>query len=97
MNVARLAAWRDLAVIVLALQALIVGVLAARVTYRLWHALPLVHQRMRPVLFEARVLICESAGQTERLMHALAKPFVSIQSMAEGVLASLRNLGRRCR
>ena len=97
MNVSRLAAWRDVAVILLALQAFVVGLLAAAVTYRLWGALRLAHRRARPVLFEARVLTWKTAQRTQRFMHALAMSFVSVQSMGEGVLTALRHFGRRCR
>jgi hypothetical protein len=95
MDAARLALWRDAALILLAVQATAVGLLSAVVLYRSVHALRQLDQRLRPVLFELRIGLWRLLNGTQRAVGAIAAAFLWLRSVAAGVLRALQYLGWR--
>jgi len=95
MDVAELAAWRDAALILLVVEAFALGLLAAAALYRSLRALRRWTERMRPVLFQARMYAWRTREWTKRAASVVAVPFIWLQSTAHGLLRALDILGRR--
>jgi hypothetical protein len=95
MDVSRLALWRDAALLLLIVQAAAVGLLAAVVLYRSVYGLRQLDERLRPVLFELRIGLWRFTNWTQRVMGAIAAPFLRLHSVAAGVLRALQYLGWR--
>jgi hypothetical protein len=95
MDEAQLALWRDAALVLLAVQAAVVGLLSAVVLYRGIQGLRLLDERLRPVLFELRIVLWRFTNWTQRTMGAIAAPFLWLRSVAAGVLRASQYLGWR--
>jgi len=89
MDATRLTTWRDAALILLALEALLVGLLLAVALYRSLLGLRWLLERMRPVLSEARTYGWKTREATVRVMGAVAVAFVWLQSTVEGLRRGL--------
>jgi hypothetical protein len=95
MEIERLAMWRDAALILLALEAFVLGLLPAAVLYWSLRGLGRLLERIRPVLFQARMVTWRTRDLTRQAMSALAAPFIWLQSALEGLLRVLDILGWR--
>jgi len=95
MDVAKLAAWRDAALILLAVEAFVLGLLAAAVLYWSLRGLGRWIERIRPVLFRARMYAWRTRELTGRAMSIVAAPFIWLQSIVQGLLRMLDTLGWR--
>jgi hypothetical protein len=89
MEVERLAMWRDAALILLALEAFVLGLLLAATLYRSLRGLGRLLDRIRPVLFQARLVTWRTRELSGQAMSALAAPFIWLQSTLEGLLRVL--------
>jgi len=95
MDAIRLATWRDAALIVLILQAVVLGLLPAVAFFWCLRGIRRLRQWMRPVLFQTRLYVWRVQHQARRGMNAAAAPFVWLQSAAVGVQQALHMLGWR--
>jgi hypothetical protein len=95
MEVERLAMCRDAALILLALEAFGLGLLLAATLYQSLRGLGRLLERIRPVLFQARMVTWRTQELTSQAMSARAAPFIGLQSALEGLLRVLDVLGWR--
>ena len=95
MDVAKLAVWRDAALIVLAVEAIALGLLPVAALYWSLRALGQLIERLLPILFESRMILWRVQQGTQRVMGAIAVPFVWLHSTAEGLRRTLEYLGWR--
>jgi hypothetical protein len=95
MNAIRLALWRDAALILLAAQAMVLGLLLAAGIYWSLRGIQRLRQWVRPVLFETRLHVWRIQYEAERVIQAVAAPFVWVQSAAAGLQRALHMLGWR--
>jgi hypothetical protein len=95
MNAIRLALWRDAALILLAAQAMVLGLLLAAGLYWSLRGIQRLRQWVRPVLFETRLHVWRIQYKTRRVLNAMAAPFVWVQSAAAGLQRALQMLGWR--
>ncbi len=95
MDAAKLALWRDAALVLLAVQAAAVGLLSAFVLYRSVHVLRQLDEGLRPVLFELRIGLWRLLHSIQRVVGAIAAVFLWLRSVAAGVLRALQYLGWR--
>jgi len=90
-----LARWRDAALILLALEALLLGLLLAAATYLGLRGVLRFHERVRPVLSQGHTYTRQIRKITRRIMNVIAAPFVWLQSTIAGLCRTLATLGRR--
>jgi hypothetical protein len=96
MDMATLARWRDAALLLLAVEAAVAGLLPAVVLYRSVQGLQRLDKRLRPVLFELRMRLWRFLSVTRRVVDAIAAPFLWLYSVAAGLRHALHHLGWRC-
>jgi hypothetical protein len=89
MDVAGLATWRDAALILLAVEALLGGLLLAAALYWILRRLGLLLERIRPLLFQARMVAWRTREGTGRAMSIVAAPFIWLQSTVHGLIRAL--------
>ena len=92
MDTARLAIWRDAALILLIVQAIVLGVLPAIAFYWGLRGTRRLQQWLRPVLFQTRLYVWKAQHGAQRGTDAVAAPFVWVQSAAAGVQRALHML-----
>jgi hypothetical protein len=85
--------WRDAAVILLAIETMLLGLLSAMAVYWSLQAVGRLLKWIRPVLFEARMYAWRIREGTGRIMNALAAPFIWLQSTMVGLRRALERLG----
>jgi len=90
-----LARWRDVALILLALEALLLGLLLAAATYLGLRGVLRLQERARPVLSKGRIYARQIREITRRIMSVVTAPFVWLQSTIAGLRRTLATLGRR--
>jgi hypothetical protein len=95
MNAIQLAMWRDAALILLAAQAMVLGLLLAVGLYWSLRGIRRLRKWIRPVLFETRLYVWRIQYETRRVLNAMAAPFVWVQSAAAGLQRALHMLGWR--
>jgi len=95
MDVAKLAMWRDAALILLAVEAIALGLLLAAALYWSLCGLGRLIERIRPVLFRARLYAWRTRELTGRATSIVAAPFIWLQSTVQGLLRMLDTLGWR--
>ncbi|MBM4431413.1 MAG: hypothetical protein FJ026_13880 [Chloroflexi bacterium] len=95
MDVAQLATWRDAALILLAVQAVVLGLGLLAALYWSWRALGRVEGRLRPLLLRTRLGVWRADTLIQRAMRTLATPFVRLGSLATGLRRALEVLARR--
>lgn len=95
MDTARLAIWRDAALIVLMVQAIVLGLLPAVALYWGLRGIRRLRQWIRPVLFQTRLYVWRAQHGAQNGLSAVAAPFVWLQSAADGLRQALHMLGWR--
>ncbi|MGC8787030.1 MAG: hypothetical protein ACP5Q1_06355 [Anaerolineae bacterium] len=95
MDAIKLGAWRDAAVILLTLEAMVLALLPGLLLYRSRPALRELYLRLPTWLFKTRLIVWRIQQLTQRAMYTVAAPFIWIRSTAEGVGQALRHLGWR--
>jgi hypothetical protein len=95
MSAMQLATWRDVALILLAAQAMVMGLLLAAGLYWGLRGVQRLRQWIRPVLFETRLRVWGVQRQAEPVIRAVAMPFVWMQSAVAGLERALEMLGWR--
>lgn len=92
MNAIQLAMWRDAAVILLAAQAMVLGLLLAAGLYWSLRGIQRLRQWIRPVLFQTRLHVWRIQYETGRVIGAVAAAFVWLQSAEAGLQRALHIL-----
>ena len=95
MDAAQLAMWRDAALILLALQAMVLCLPVAAGLYWSVRGIQRLRQWIRPVLFQTRLHVWKIQFQTGRVTRGVAAPFVWLQSTVAGLQRALHMLGWR--
>ncbi len=90
-----LSIWRDVAVVLLTLEAIVLALLPGILLYWSWPAVRQLHRRLPTWLFRTRLVIWRIQRLTQRAMCIVAMPLVWLRSAAEGVHQTLKHLGRR--
>ncbi len=95
MDLMRLARWRDTALVLLAAEALVVGLMPALLLYWILRVLPQFRQRLLGILLETRDMLCRLQNRTRRVSDAVASPVIWLQSVVAGLRRALQTLGWR--
>lgn len=95
MDLMRLARWRDAALVLLAAEALVMGLMPALLLYWILRVLPQFRQRLLGVLLETRDVLCRVQDRARRVSYAVARPVIWLQSAAAALSRVLQSLGWR--
>ena len=95
MDANQIAMWRDAALTLLAVQAIVLGLLPAVALYWSLRRMRRLRQWIRPVLFETRLHVWRIQYQMRRVLNAMAAPFLWLQSAVAGLQRALQMLGWR--
>jgi hypothetical protein len=95
MHIGELATWRDVALVLLAVEALLAGLPVALILGASLQRLRRLMTGMRTVLFQARMYTWRKGEVTRRAMGIVAAPFIWLQSTVHGLSRARDILGWR--
>ena len=95
MDANEVAMWRDAALTLLAIQAIVLSLLPAVAIYWGLRGMHRLVRWIRPVLFETRLHVWRIQREMRRGINAVVAPFVWLQSAVAGVQRALQILGWR--
>ena len=95
MDLTRLGGWRDTALVLLAAEAFVMGLMPALLLYWVLRVLPQFRQQLFKALLEARDVLCRVQHTTTRVSDAVVMPFIWLHSAAAALRRSLQCLGWR--
>jgi hypothetical protein len=95
MDTAVLARWRDAALIVLLVQAFLLGLFPAALLYRILRALPPLRPWLLPRFSRLRTGLCKVQRTTQHYLKAVAGACIWLQGTAAGLARVLNRLGGR--
>lgn len=87
--------WRDAALILLSVEALLPGAAVGWLLYQTLRGLALLGKKLQPWLFQARLATWQGCQRVNRAMRAVAAPLVRLHSVAAGLGRALQVLGWR--
>ncbi len=88
---------RDLAIILLALESLIIGILLVVLTFEVMSLVRLLREQIKPILESVDETARTVRGTTTFVSETFVDPMVRVSGFASGVLQALRILSRRRR
>ncbi len=97
MHPATAAVLRDILIIALALQLILLAAVMIFLVYRLIHLVDWLQQEIQPILQRARETVDTAHGTSVFLSRRLARPTIEAASVAAGVAQALRTLIRLLR
>ncbi len=86
---------RDLAIILLAIESLIIGVVLIVLIWEVRNLTKFLREEIKPILESADETVRTVRGTTTFVSETVVKPVVRVSSVASGVLQALRILSRR--
>ncbi len=86
---------RDLAIIILAIESLVIGVVLIVLIWEVRNLAKLLREEIKPILDSADETVRTVRGTTTFVSETLVNPVVRVSSFASGVLQALRILSRR--
>ena len=90
-----LASVRDLAIILLALESLVIGVVLVVVSLEIRNLAKLLREEIKPILDSANETARTVRGTTSFVSETFVNPMIRVSSFASGFLQALRMLTRR--
>ena len=90
-----LASVRDLAIILLALESLVIGVVLVVLILEIRNLAKLLREEIKPILDSADETARTVRGTTSFVSETFVKPMIRVSSFASGVMQALRILTRR--
>jgi hypothetical protein len=85
-----LAQARDLAIVFLAIEALIVTLLLGVVAALLWRLVSMIQREIKPVLASMQQTANTVRGTTEFVSDNLVSPMIKVSSFASGVMGAIK-------
>ncbi len=86
---------RDLAIILLAIESLVIGVVLIVLIWEVRNLAKLLREEIKPIIESADETVRTMRGTTTFMSKTLVKPVVRASSFASGVAQALRILARR--
>lgn len=86
---------RDLAIILLAIESLIIGVVLIVLIWEVRNLTKFLREEIKPILKSADETVRTVRGTTTFVSETVVNPVVRVSSVASGVLQALRILSRR--
>jgi hypothetical protein len=93
--VSALASVRDLAIILLALESLVIGVVLVVLILEIRNLAKLLRDEIKPILDSADETVRTVRGTTSFVSESLVNPMIRASSFASGVMQALRIIIRR--
>jgi hypothetical protein len=93
--VSALTSVRDLAIILLALESLVIGVVLVVVSLEIRNLAKLLREEIKPILDSANETARTVRGTTSFVSETFVNPMIRVSSFASGFLQALRMLTRR--
>ena len=90
-----LASVRDFAIILLALESLVIGVVLVMVSLEIRNLAKLLREEIKPILDSANETARTVRGTTSFVSETFVNPMICVSSFASGFLQALRMLTRR--
>jgi hypothetical protein len=88
---------RDLAIVLLALESLIIGILLVVLTFQIMNLVKLLREQIKPILDSMDETARTVRGTTVFVSENFVDPMVRVSGFASGVLQALRIISRRAR
>lgn len=88
---------RDLAIVLLALESLVIGILLVVLTLEVMSLIKLLREQIKPILESVDETTRTVRGTTTFVSETFVHPMVRVSGFASGVLQALRILTRRAR
>ena len=83
---------RDIAIIVLALESIVIGVLLVILTFQVWQLVRLLRDEVKPILESTQETVGTVRGTANFLGNHLINPVVRVAGYASGVRQAVRTM-----
>lgn len=83
---------RDLAILVLAIESIVIGVLLAILTIQVWRLVRLLRDEIKPILESTQETVGTVRGTATFLGNHLVRPVVQVAGYASGIREAVRTL-----
>ena len=90
-----LASVRDLAIILLALESFVIGIVLIVLVWELRNLAKLLREEIKPILESADETARTVRGTTSFVSETFVRPMIRVSGFASGVMQALRILARR--
>ncbi len=90
-----LASVRDLAIILLALESFVIGVVLVVLIWELRNLAKLLREEIKPILDSADETVRTVRGTTNFVSDTFVHPMIRVSGFASGIMQALRILARR--
>jgi hypothetical protein len=87
-----MATLRDLAILILAIESIVIGVLLAILTIQVWRLVRLLRDEIKPILQSTQETVGTVRGTATFLGNHLVRPVVQVAGYASGVREAVRTL-----
>ncbi|MEZ4733532.1 MAG: hypothetical protein R3E79_41075 [Caldilineaceae bacterium] len=83
---------RDIAIIVIALQSIVIGVLLGVLVWQVWRLIKMVQTEIKPILTDAQETVNTVRGTTAFVSDTVVEPVMKTSSTIAGVRRAVRSL-----
>lgn len=83
---------RDIAIIVIAVQSIVIGVLLGVLVWQIWRLVKMVQTEIKPILKDAQETVSTVRGTTTFVSDNVVDPVVKTSSTIVGLRATVRSL-----
>ncbi len=83
---------RDIAIIIIALQSIVIGVLLGVLVWQIWRLVKMLQTEIKPILKDAQETVSTVRGTTTFVSDSVVDPVVRTSSTIVGLRATVRSL-----
>lgn len=83
---------RDIAIIIIALQSIVIGVLLGVLIWQVWRLIKMVQTEIKPILTDAQETVSTVRGTTTFMSETVVEPVVKTSSTLVGLRRTLQSL-----
>ena len=83
---------RDIAIIIIAIQSIVIGVLLGVLVWQIWRLVKMVQTEIKPILHDAQETVSTVRGTTTFVSDSVVDPVVKTSSAIVGLRATVNSL-----
>lgn len=83
---------RDIAIIIIAIQSIVIGVLLGVLIWQVWRLIKMVQTEIKPILIDAQETVNTVRGTTTFVSDTVVEPVMKTSSTLVGIRSAVRSL-----
>jgi hypothetical protein len=83
---------RDIAIIIIALQSIVIGILLGVLIWQVWRLIKMVQTEIKPILTDAQETVSTVRGTTAFMSETVVEPVVKTSSTLAGIRRTVQSL-----